>query len=53
MEIKRYVNGRTVSEKELHLMKITTPEMTDAVNEVRRRTVITQSENTPRVRTDG
>lgn len=38
MEIKRYVNGKTVSEKELHSMKIMTPEITSAVNEVRRRT---------------
>lgn len=39
MEIKRYVNGKNVSERELHSMKIMTPEITSAVNEVRRRTL--------------
>ncbi len=38
MDIVRHVNGKTVSEKELRSMKIMTPEITSAVNEVRRRT---------------
>ena len=37
MEFIRYLNGVTVSEKELTSVKIITPEITDAVNEVRRR----------------
>ena len=37
MEFVRYVNGVTVSEKELNTVKIITPEITEAVNEVRRR----------------
>lgn len=37
MEFVRYLNGITVSEKELTSVKIITPEITDAVNEVRRR----------------
>ena len=37
MEFVRYLNGVTVSEKELNSVKIITPEITDAVNEVRRR----------------
>ena len=37
MEFVRYLNGVTVSEKELTSVKIITPEITDAVNEVRRR----------------
>lgn len=37
MEIVRYVNGVSVSEKELSAVKAVTPEMTAAVNEARRR----------------
>ena len=37
MEIVRYINGVTVSEKELAMVKAVTPEMTEAVNEARRR----------------
>ncbi len=37
MEFVRYLNGVTVSEKELTSVKIITPEIADAVNEVRRR----------------
>lgn len=37
MEFVRYLNGVTVSEKELTSVKIITPEITNAVNEVRRR----------------
>ena len=37
MEITRYINGVTVSEKELSNLKAITPEMTEAVNEARRR----------------
>ena len=37
MEFVRYLNGVAVSEKELTSVKIITPEITDAVNEVRRR----------------
>ncbi len=37
MEINRYLNGVTVSEKELKKVKVLTPEIEKAVNEVRRR----------------
>ncbi len=37
MEIIRYLNGVTVSDKELKTVKIITPEIAEAVNEVRRR----------------
>ena len=37
MEIVRYVNGVTVSEKELSNVRTVTREMTEAVNEARRR----------------
>ena len=37
MEITRYINGVTVSEKELSNLKAITPEMTEAVNGARRR----------------
>ncbi len=37
MEIIRYLNGVTVGEKELKTVKIITPEIAEAVNEVRRR----------------
>ncbi len=37
MEFIRYLNGVTVSEKELTSVKIITPEIAEAVNEVRRR----------------
>ncbi|MBQ7780156.1 MAG: hypothetical protein IJ404_06640 [Clostridia bacterium] len=38
MEFVRYLNGVTVSEKELTSVKVITPEIAEAVNEVRRRT---------------
>ncbi len=37
MEIVRYLNGLQVSENELSQIKAVTPEMAEAVNEVRRR----------------
>ena len=53
MEIVRYINGISVSEKELSRVKTVTPEMTEAVNEARRRvqsSVISANDN---VKTDG
>ena len=37
MEIIRHINGVSVSESELTNIKTVTPEITEAVNEVRRR----------------
>lgn len=54
MEFVRYVNGVTVSEKELNAVKIITPEISEAVNEVRRRASESVSaDNVMLIRTDG
>ncbi len=53
MEIVRYINGVTVSEKELSNVKAVTPEMTEAVNEARRRAQNGVLSVTNEAKTDG
>lgn len=53
MEIVRYINGVTVSEKELSLVKTVTREMTEAVNEARRRAESGATLVGSEVKTDG
>lgn len=37
MEIRRYVNGKPVTQKELSALEVNTPELLGAVRDVRRR----------------
>ncbi len=54
MEFVRYLNGVTVSEKELNSVKIVTPEIAEAVNEVRRRaSANAESNKEKQIRHDG
>lgn len=53
MEIVRYINGVSVSEKELSRAKIVTREMTEAVNEARRRAQNVAQSTVNAEKTDG
>ncbi|MBQ8254107.1 MAG: hypothetical protein IJY94_01225 [Clostridia bacterium] len=53
MEIVRYINGVSVSEGELSNVKAVTREMTEAVNEARRRVEGSAISASEKVKTDG
>ncbi len=53
MEITRYINGVSVSEKELSRAKTVTREMTEAVNEARRRAQNGTQSTANEVKTNG
>ena len=46
MELKRYINGKTVSREELAKLKMVTPELEHAVKDARRRAEAVMSTET-------